>query len=98
MDGRDISWIWDANFEALAELGVPLVAGGRRAADVAVRLKYAGRAPAAVSAQPKGAIEAALAHARAGTAVGVLATYTAMLDVRRALLRSRRAWVSDCAA
>ena len=98
MDGRDISWIWDANFEALAAMGVPLVAGGRRAADVAVRLKYAGREPVTVSSDPREAIQGALRRAPAGAAVGVLATYTAMLDVRRTLLRSKRAWVSDRAA
>ena len=98
MDGRDISWIWDANFEALARLSVPLVAGGRRAADVAVRLKYAGRAPAAVSSDPREAMSEATRLAPEGTLVAALTTYTAMLDARRALLRSRRAWVSDQAA
>src|SRR5919197_2255269 len=83
MDGRDISWIWDANFEAVAGMDVPLVAGGRRAADVAVRLKYAGHEPAAVEAGTREAILAALARAPLGTAVPVLATYTAMIDVRR---------------
>ena len=43
-DGRDISWIWDVDFERLAgEEGVRrVIAGGHRANDVQVRLKYAG--------------------------------------------------------
>ena len=49
-DGRDVSWIWDADFERLAKAGLPLVASGRRAMDVSVRLKYAGAE--AVPAEP----------------------------------------------
>ena len=43
-DGKDISWIWDVDFERLADQGDALrvVAGGHRANDVQVRLKYAG--------------------------------------------------------
>ena len=45
-DGRDISWIWDMDLELLAELArageLLVVAGGTRAHDVRVRLKYAG--------------------------------------------------------
>jgi UDP-N-acetylmuramyl tripeptide synthase len=42
-DGKDISWIWDVDFERLAaDRGLTIVAGGHRANDVQVRLKYAG--------------------------------------------------------
>ncbi len=43
-DGRDVSWIWDADLEELASPGRvrTVVVSGRRAADLAVRLKYAG--------------------------------------------------------
>ena len=42
-DGRDISWIWDVDFERLSEVdGLQMIAGGHRANDVQVRLKYAG--------------------------------------------------------
>lgn len=42
-DGRDVSWLWDIDFEELAQAG-PLTAyaGGIRGRDMAVRLKYAG--------------------------------------------------------
>ena len=42
-DGKDISWIWDVDFERLAsEKGLVIIAGGHRANDVQVRMKYAG--------------------------------------------------------
>ena len=41
-DGHDVSWIWDADFERVASLAQTIVVGGTRAADLAVRLKYAG--------------------------------------------------------
>ncbi|MCQ5071937.1 DUF1727 domain-containing protein, partial [Adlercreutzia sp. DFI.6.23] len=42
-DGQDISWIWDIDFEELAgQPGTVVFAGGSRAHDLAVRLKYAG--------------------------------------------------------
>jgi UDP-N-acetylmuramyl tripeptide synthase len=44
-DGHDVSWIWDAEFEQLAGLPEFLVISGIRAADLAVRLKYAGVIP-----------------------------------------------------
>lgn len=42
-DGRDISWIWDVDFEKLAESDIKSIcAGGMRKLDTALRLKYAG--------------------------------------------------------
>lgn len=44
-DGRDISWIWDVNFEKLADMDEfidEIYVSGIRSADMAVRLKYAG--------------------------------------------------------
>ena len=93
-DGRDISWIWDADFERLVGRGIALIPSGRRAADVAVRLKYAEAAPIA-PADPVAAVRAAQARAPDGAMVAVLATYTAMLDVRSALARGRVARVVD---
>ncbi len=54
-DGRDVSWIWDADLEELAPPGRvrTVVVSGRRAADLAVRLKYAGvAAPVAAGSSP----------------------------------------------
>ncbi|HAE84271.1 MAG TPA: hypothetical protein DEV72_01505 [Ktedonobacter sp.] len=41
-DGRDISWIWDVDFERAVHLTSTLVVAGSRALDLALRLKYAG--------------------------------------------------------
>ena len=95
-DGRDISWIWDADFERLGEARLPVVPSGRRAADVAVRMRYAGVEPVAAEAEPRAALRAAArAAGDVGRGIAVLATYTAMLDVRRALARSRRDRLED---
>lgn len=94
-DGRDISWIWDVDHERLAQTGVPIVPSGRRAADVAVRLKYAGANPAPAETDPLSAIRSAMARCPAGKTTIVLATYTAMLDIRRAVSRSKRQRLID---
>jgi lipid II isoglutaminyl synthase (glutamine-hydrolysing) len=41
-DGRDVSWIWDVDFERAAQQTMTLVVAGSRALDLALRLKYAG--------------------------------------------------------
>ncbi len=41
-DGRDISWIWDVDFERCVGQVQTLVVAGSRALDLALRLKYAG--------------------------------------------------------
>lgn len=84
-DGEDVSWIWDVNFSAMDPR--KLVTGGSRAADMALRLKYAGHQAAAVA---EGPVEDALGAALelGGRRLLVLSTYTAMLELRRWLLRS----------
>ena len=44
-DGRDVSWIWDADFELLAGAVGRVFCSGTRAPEMAVRLKYAGVDP-----------------------------------------------------
>src|SRR5207244_4100158 len=58
-DGRDVSWIWDARFEPLVRRGVPIVASGLRAADVALRVKYARGDVVAAEPAPGRALEIA---------------------------------------
>jgi lipid II isoglutaminyl synthase (glutamine-hydrolysing) len=84
-DGRDISWIWDADFERLVRAGLPLVPSGSRAGDVAVRLKYTGGSVELQHPDPLGAITTALAACPSDRSPVVLATYTAMLNVRKAI-------------
>jgi UDP-N-acetylmuramyl tripeptide synthase len=100
-DGRDISWIWDVDFEALRGRAALALASGDRAADMALRLKYAGvdgASPASEtgSTSPLGsrlivepdvrrAASRALAATPPGARLYVLPTYTAMLQVREHL-------------
>jgi lipid II isoglutaminyl synthase (glutamine-hydrolysing) len=83
-DGRDISWLWDAAFELLQGTPPerwPVIVSGRRAQDMAVRLKYAGLPPEAllVEADLTLAVRAAVVKAKADETVYVLPTYTALL-------------------
>jgi UDP-N-acetylmuramyl tripeptide synthase len=91
-DGRDVSWIWDVDFELLRDRGGLVVPTGARAHDLAVRLKYAGVAEAT---PPEPDLERAIDQLIAGTPQGgegfVLCTYTAMLDLRALLVR--RGWL-----
>lgn len=86
-DGEDVSWIWDVDFEQLAERGVNVVAAGRRRADVAVRLKYAG-VPVVGTIENLDDVVKALAVENAATPAVLLCTYTAMMHVRTVLRRS----------
>jgi UDP-N-acetylmuramyl tripeptide synthase len=92
-DGTDVSWLWDADFERLAGRVAGAVVSGTRAADMAVRLKYAGVEPALVVAEPDlaRALDLALARLPAGATLYALPTYTAMLELRADL--ARRGWV-----
>ena len=79
-DGEDLSWLWDVRFEAFEQSKV--VASGERAADLSVRLLYAGAEHtvvddpfAAIASLPPGRVE-------------VLANYTAFRDLNVALERA----------
>lgn len=90
-DGRDVSWIWDADFELLAEQPGTWVVSGTRAEDLALRLKYAGLAtPAAVEPDVGAALTRALQETPPGGLLHVVPTYTAMLRVRELLARRGR--------
>ncbi len=88
-DGRDVSWIWDVDFEELAPLPRRLVAAGTRAWEMALRMKYAGLDTARLEVRSDlgEALRAALAAAEEGETVYALTTYTATLELRRLLTR-----------
>ena len=78
-DGRDVSWIWDADFEVLAGRVRRATCSGTRAEEMALRLKYAGvDAELAVERDLGRSLDAAVAGA-AGERVYALPTYTALL-------------------
>jgi UDP-N-acetylmuramyl tripeptide synthase len=84
-DGRDISWVWDADFELLAGHVRRVTCAGTRAPEMAVRLKYAGIAPDAIEVSPEiaGSIDDAVG--RADGRLFALPTYTALLELRTLL-------------
>ncbi|HLG74200.1 MAG TPA: Mur ligase family protein [Chloroflexota bacterium] len=86
-DGEDVSWIWDVDFEQLAGRCATVIAGGTRAEDLAVRLKYAGFASEMLrlARDHPSAVRELLAATPAGATAYAVPTYTAMLDLRAAL-------------
>ena len=86
-DGRDVSWIWDIDFEGALDAAASIVCSGRRAADLAVRLRYADVPLDRIDRlrETDVALDRAVADAAPGERVYVLATYTAMLDLHRQL-------------
>jgi lipid II isoglutaminyl synthase (glutamine-hydrolysing) len=90
-DGRDVSWIWDVDFELLARDAQVVVPTGDRAHDIALRCKYASipglRPP---EPDPGRALDALIAAVEPGDEAYLICTYTAMLDLRAELVR--RGW------
>lgn len=94
-DGQDVSWIYDADLEVLAERPPVVLCAGDRAHDLAQRCAIAGVAPAGVEPDIATALDQALAMTPAGGRLEVVPTYTAMLEVRELLARkagARRYW------
>ncbi|SFG50743.1 UDP-N-acetylmuramyl tripeptide synthase [Desulfotomaculum arcticum] len=87
-DGRDISWLWDVDFEILMEQQERFrrfICTGQRAEDMAVRLKYAGASVARISIEKdyNQAIQTALSGEC--PVISMLATYTAVWPVEKIL-------------
>ena len=88
-DGRDVSWIWDADFEVLAGLVRSVTCAGTRAPEMALRLKYAGVEAdrIRVEAEIESSLDAAVAATPPGRNLYALPTYTALLELRTLLAR-----------
>jgi UDP-N-acetylmuramyl tripeptide synthase len=88
-DGKDVSWIWDVDFEPLLPALDRLVATGDRAAELGLRFKYGGFDEGAIDVVPE--LEAGLDRALELTPTGgelvALPTYTAMLALRDIVAR-----------
>jgi UDP-N-acetylmuramyl tripeptide synthase len=84
-DGRDVSWIWDADFELLADAVRRVTCAGTRAPEMALRLKYAGWPEERIAVEP--GIEESLDRAVAGAPERLFAlpTYTALLELHKIL-------------
>jgi lipid II isoglutaminyl synthase (glutamine-hydrolysing) len=86
-DGRDVSWVWDADWELLAPRLKRVTCAGTRAAELALRLKYAGVDTARLAVHEE--LDAALDAALGGGSGPLYAvpTYTGLLELRELLRR-----------
>ncbi len=84
-DGRDVSWLWDSALEDLKGYKGRIIVGGSRAADMALRLKYAGLKDVLWEADSDRLLELIAQNSTKRSKVFVLPTYTAMLNIRAKL-------------
>jgi len=90
-DGRDVSWVWDADWEVLAPHVRRMTCSGTRAAELALRLKYAGVEPGRLRVVEgfEAGLDAALADGEGP--LYALPTYTALIELRELLARRGQA-------
>jgi lipid II isoglutaminyl synthase (glutamine-hydrolysing) len=84
-DGRDVSWIWDADFELLASSAARVVCTGTRAPEMAVRLKYAGWPVERIEVREGIAPSLDRALEEGSGPLYALPTYTALIELRTLL-------------
>lgn len=87
-DGRDVSWLWDVDFELLACGDGDLYTTGLRGPDMANRLKYAGVGLDRIHSLPndlRAGLDAFVNAIPEGSAAYMLPSYTAMLALRKTL-------------
>ena len=80
-DGRDVSWLWDAEFEFLKNSKKEIVVSGIRANDMALRLKYAGVEKIKIIQDIDKAVE--YVGKSADNNITIMPTYTALLHVNK---------------
>ena len=80
-DGRDVSWLWDAEFEFLKNVDKEIVVSGIRANDMALRLKYAGVEKIKIINDIDKAVE--YIGKSADNNITILPTYTALLHINK---------------
>ena len=83
-DGRDVSWIWDVDFEPLLDRAGRIVVTGERAAELALRFTYGGYPRERLEVVPAldAALDRGLELTQPGEELAVLPTYTAMLALQ----------------
>jgi UDP-N-acetylmuramyl tripeptide synthase len=84
-DGRDVSWVWDADFELLEGAVRRVVCAGTRAPEMALRLKYAGWPAQAIEVVPEIGPSLDRGLTAASGRLFALPTYTALLELRKLL-------------
>jgi UDP-N-acetylmuramyl tripeptide synthase len=96
-DGRDVSWIWDADIEPLVAKAPDVIVSGTRASELAIRLVHAGAHPDAlyISTDVEDAMFTTIDRAQKWTEhhhAYALLTYTAMLELRAVI--DRKGWTA----
>ena len=83
-DGRDVSWLWDAEFELLKDVQKTIITSGIRAQDMALRLKYAGVPANKIRVVPDlfSAIDEVASSEDKDEKVTILPSYTALLQIK----------------
>ncbi len=83
-DGRDVSWLWDAEFELLKDTEKTIVTSGIRANDMALRLKYAGVPSEKIKVVPNlfEAVEEVSSSEDKTEKVTIMPSYTALLQIK----------------
>ena len=84
-DGRDISWLWDSDFEQLKNAEKLVITSGCRANDMATRLKYAGIPQEKIIVEPN--IKKAIDKATTAGKTTILPSYTALLKINKENLK-----------
>lgn len=84
-DGRDISWLWDSDFEQLKNAEKLVITSGCRANDMATRLKYAGIPQEKIIVEPN--IKKAIDKATTTGKTTILPSYTALLKINKEHLK-----------
>jgi lipid II isoglutaminyl synthase (glutamine-hydrolysing) len=84
-DGTDVSWIWDVDFEMISQ-NIKIIVSGERVYDMALRIKYSlNNQMMIVDPDLKNAINFGLSDVNDNETLFILATYSAMLEVRKIL-------------
>jgi lipid II isoglutaminyl synthase (glutamine-hydrolysing) len=84
-DSRDVSWLWDVEFDILKPHEGEVITGGTRAADMALRLKYDEVKTSRIMSKNKELIEHLISTE--GKKVLLYCTYTAMWQLRKELVK-----------
>lgn len=86
-DGRDISWIWDVDFERLIKIADYIFVAGQRAEELVLRLKYAGFDLNKIKQEKDYCklLEISLAKLDQNETLYILPTYSSMLDLRKVI-------------
>jgi UDP-N-acetylmuramyl tripeptide synthase len=84
-DGRDVSWLWDVDFEQMKGKVKKIWVSGIRAADMSLRLKYAGLEIEGFNSNIEESLESAYSILPEHETLFVFPTYTAMLETKKYL-------------